>query len=111
MRCEWKERDQTLIGKDRKRRGGFCSLVSKKWLLRQFGKSAIGKSAPICENQRNLRFDLVPRVRSRETSTLFLLSTWYRNFLEDLRALQEMRRRPLKFRKLSDFLAEREQGV
>ena len=31
--------------------------------------------------------------------------------VDDLRALHEMRRRPLEFRKLSDFLAEHEQGV
>ncbi|MFW6162893.1 MAG: type II toxin-antitoxin system Phd/YefM family antitoxin [Planctomycetota bacterium] len=30
---------------------------------------------------------------------------------DDLQALQEMRRRPLQFRKLSDFLAEHEHGV
>ena len=31
--------------------------------------------------------------------------------VEDLRALQDMRHLPLEFRKLSEFLAEHEQGV
>ena len=31
--------------------------------------------------------------------------------LEDLKMLEEMRKKPLKFRKLEEFLREREQGV
>ncbi len=31
--------------------------------------------------------------------------------VEDLQALQDMRRRPLEFRTLGEFLAEHEQGV